>query len=266
MKLVFDVREAHLHDAFMRLEGQRKVDDSWNVSSEMLPIGDILLCDETTNEQILVMERKSIPDLLASIKDGRYKEQSYRLIHSTNLPRRRIVYIIEGVLSQFKQEKSLIHSAILSLSLLKGFTVLRTSSVQETAELLFDTTRKLKKELESGNHFYQETLAEDGKAPPVTSASASESILAYQNVVKAQKKENITPSNITEIMLCQIPGISHTISSAITQKFPTMKDLIIQLTNDPTCLDGLQYECKGKQRKVNKQAIQNINEYLMISA
>ena len=33
----------------------------------------------TEKEEKLVIERKSINDLLSSIKDGRYAEQSYRL-------------------------------------------------------------------------------------------------------------------------------------------------------------------------------------------
>ena len=55
------------------------------IKSETLPIGDIIICDETESNHVLepveklIIERKSISDLLASIKDGRYEEQSYRL-------------------------------------------------------------------------------------------------------------------------------------------------------------------------------------------
>ena len=47
------------------------------IKSETLPIGDIIICDD--KEEKLIIERKSVSDLLASIKDGRYEEQSYRL-------------------------------------------------------------------------------------------------------------------------------------------------------------------------------------------
>ena len=45
----------------------------------LLPIGDILIVDAENKETKLIFERKSICDLSASIKDGRYEEQSYRL-------------------------------------------------------------------------------------------------------------------------------------------------------------------------------------------
>ena len=51
------------------------------IKTETLSVGDIIICDdkETNIEEKLIIERKSIADLLSSIKDGRYEEQSYRL-------------------------------------------------------------------------------------------------------------------------------------------------------------------------------------------
>ena len=59
---------------------------------ETLPLGDAILCKNET--EMVIIERKSLRDLAASIKDGRYEEQSYRLnglpIHNHN-----IVYLTE---------------------------------------------------------------------------------------------------------------------------------------------------------------------------
>ena len=54
------------------------------IKFETLPIGDIIICDDNEAKpgepvEKLIIERKSISDLLSSIKDGRYEEQSYRL-------------------------------------------------------------------------------------------------------------------------------------------------------------------------------------------
>jgi len=46
---------------------------SIEVKTETLPIGDIIINDGT--EDKLIIERKTINDLLSSIKDGRYEEQ-----------------------------------------------------------------------------------------------------------------------------------------------------------------------------------------------
>ena len=76
------------------------------------------------------------------------------------------------------------------------------------------------------------------------------------------KKENVTIENIGEIMLCQVPGISTTISKVIITKYKTIKGLLQSLEDDPTCLDGLSYDLKGKSRKINSTAMKNIKKYL----
>ena len=48
------------------------------ITTSNLPIGDIVILNDHNEEQ-LIIERKSISDLAASIKDGRYAEQSFRL-------------------------------------------------------------------------------------------------------------------------------------------------------------------------------------------
>ena len=48
------------------------------IKSERLPLGDIILHDPRQGQQkdIVIFERKTLADLAASIRDGRYKEQS----------------------------------------------------------------------------------------------------------------------------------------------------------------------------------------------
>ena len=52
------------------------------IKSERLPLGDIILHDPTQGRDIVIFERKTLSDLAASIRDGRYKEQSFRLIET----------------------------------------------------------------------------------------------------------------------------------------------------------------------------------------
>ena len=88
---------------------------------DTLPLGDIIINDG--NNDKLIIERKSVSDLVASIKDGRYEEQSYRLINSSGMYRSHIVYIIEGGLSQLINpvEKKMVYSAMNTLQFIKGF-------------------------------------------------------------------------------------------------------------------------------------------------
>ena len=78
-------------------------DHSHQITVENLHIGDIILYDNDNNEKI-IFERKSLYDLAASIKDGRYTEQSYRL-NNCSCHNHNIVYIIEGDLERYNVQK-----------------------------------------------------------------------------------------------------------------------------------------------------------------
>lgn len=227
-----------------------------------LPIGDVIICDDSDSEKIII-ERKSLSDLAASIKDGRYEEQSYRL-NGLNHPNHNIAYIIEGDLNKIQTfktriDKSVLYSAIFSLNYYKGFSVLRSQNVEETAIMICHMTYKLKKGIsENKQPYYKEQEKE------TTDEQNTEK--EYCNVVKKVKKENITANNIGEIMLCQIPGISNTTSAAIIKQFKSLPQLVIDLKDNPDCLKDITYcNAKGQTRKINKSAIENIKLFLAIS-
>ena len=64
----------------------------FTIEKKVIELGDIHFVKD--DKEIIILERKSVSDLLASIKDGRYEEQSHRLIHSSGLYRHHIIYII----------------------------------------------------------------------------------------------------------------------------------------------------------------------------
>ena len=71
-----------------------------NVSVEPLTLGDIVFFDLETSSEKIIIERKSTRDLMSSIRDGRYEEQSYRLSGSSH-PNHDIMYLIEGNISKY---------------------------------------------------------------------------------------------------------------------------------------------------------------------
>ena len=83
-------------------------------------------------------------------------------------------------------------------------------------------------------------------------------------MIKKVKKENITPENIGEIMLCQIPSISSVSAIAVMSHFKTMQQLILSVKNDQTCLNNITYlNSKGQSRKLGKNIIANIIKFLL---
>jgi hypothetical protein len=85
----------------------------------------------------------------------------------------------------------------------------------------------------------------------------------YCSVVKKVKKENVTPENIGEIVLCQIPGISSVTAMAIMSNFTSFNHFMQELQSNPQCIDTLTVTSNGKVRKISKTSLENIRQYLL---
>lgn len=299
MKLILDERETHLFEKCVQIQTDGTSKNTTTLSKRVMHLGDALITTDD-DQTVLLLERKSLSDLLASIKDGRYEEQSYRLMHADGLPRpHHIIYIVEGMMSQLRStaEKKMVYSAMTSLGVFKGFSVIRTSSVLETAEWILAVADKVGRELAHGktiwtgnnivehdnqttdnnvtNTIIQETDNLDTNNPTIdnTLVQDADNIEGrgqrgtvgspYCTVVKQVKKENVTPQNIGQIILCQIPGISSKSAIAIMQRFTSISQLMRTLETNPNCLAEIMCENNGKSRKLSKTIIQNIRTYLI---
>jgi len=299
---------------------------------ENLPLGDVII--ENSGIEAVIIERKSLRDLAASIKDGRYEEQSYRLnglpIHNHN-----ILYLVEGDMNKFnvfkdRMEKLTLYSAMVSLNFYKGFSVMRTLNVDESALFICNMAHKIGKSTKDGKQPYynpplgkvepnnppippipplgkvepnnppippfpplgkvEPNIPPLGKVEPKTDSEIDESLdlpleskssdpplesesseglappfskVDYCTVVKKVKKENVTPENIGEIMLCQIPGVSSTTAIALMEKFKSLPALVMELKENKDCLKDISYtNSKGQTRKLSKPALANVVKYL----
>ena len=112
-----------------------------------LDLGDYVFYDEKNEKNILIIERKSLNDLEASIKDGRYNEQSFRL-NEANIENHNIFYLIEGSIINYKNKafKNTLYSSLFSLSYYKGFSVFNSLNMRETAEIIYAFMNKFLRE------------------------------------------------------------------------------------------------------------------------
>lgn len=217
---------------------------------EKLDLGDIAIYNE--EEELLLLERKSLNDLASSIKDGRYAEQSYRL-NGTSLHNHNIIYLIEGNISSFsskwsKVKPGTLYSTMFSLQYFKGFSVVRTFDVTETAEYILRVADKLARKKEKFGYYHQ---------------SFQPKKVNYTQVVHKEKKKNITPENIGNIILSQIPGVSAITSAVIMKQFGSLFQLLKAIEKDQTCLDKLTYQTKtGQERRISRTSTANIIQYL----
>ncbi len=282
MRIRIDNREHELLKHIKELIINIPLFKELEVLVENLPLGDIIISNKEDDK--LYIERKTISDLSASIKDGRYEEQSYRL-NGLNHPNHNIIYLIEGDINRVnrfkdnKMEKLTLYSSIFSLNYYKGFSVIRTFSIDETAIFICNTANKLRKgETENKQPYYQNTfngiLNTNVKSTEILDEKndteqekEQENFCTekdYVNVIKKIKKDNITPDNIGEIMLCQIPGISSITAIAIMEKFKTLPNLISQIQENENCLKDISYtNSKNQIRKVNKTSLLNLVKFLL---
>lgn len=246
MKLLIDNREPK--DIISILKSRIE-----NIELDNLDLGDFIIKNDN-DEIIMIFERKSLSDLLSSIKDGRYAEQSFRL-SEYSLNNHNIYYIIEGNIMNFCNKSTetiqkMIFSSMLSLSYKKGFSLLHTSGMIETAEFIC--------------RFFEKISSDKSFINSNTTLSQPTIVTSYSNVIKTSKKSNITSDNIGEIMLSQIPGVSIAAAQTIMQHYKNIKNLINCLQSDPSCLINLQVEYKNGSRKLNKTVSKNILEFLSI--
>ena len=201
------------------------------INTSSLHLGDALIDN-------IIIERKTLNDLAASIKDGRYKEQSFRLEKALE-ENYKVFYMIEGNLDLYTGciPKETLVSAMYSL-ISKGFQVLLTKNTKETAFFMVQFFEKNKK-------------------------CTSETVAYEETVVSKQKNTNITRDNISIFMLCQIPSISHVTASVLMDKYKHISVLMEELKT-PNVLEDFEYinPKTNKPKKLNKNVIQKLYEYL----
>lgn len=205
-----------------------------SIKFENLDQADYIVEDNNNNIQFII-ERKSIQDLLSSVKDNRYSEQSVRLTllkEEINVP---IFYIIEGNRNNLVKDSidyKTFYSCIFSLSYKKEFNVLLSNSIEETILLITEFIVRLIKDNNSKNN----------------NSNNTELLI---------KKQTVTKDNISALMLSCIPGIGLTTAESIMSKY---NNSIVKLLNSD--LNELE-NFKVNNRKLSKKIISNIREFLV---
>lgn len=144
--IVADDREAAgaVLAALQRREGVR-------LRVERLPVGDYRIDDS------LLFERKTLTDLVASIKDGRLFAQGLRLAEAPL----RSALILEGRsqdLGDSRMRREAIQGALVTLTLFLGIPLLRSMDAEETASLMLYAARQ-------GRAFAWGALPRKGRRP-----------------------------------------------------------------------------------------------------
>jgi ERCC4-type nuclease len=245
VELVIDNRERHLIAA---LEG------ACEATIEVLDIGDILF--RNGEDIILIIERKTISDLKASICDGRAREQKARLLHS-GIPICRIMYLIEGNLDRSLKSKvsgiplSTLLGSLINTQLRDGIKVYKTASLQESARYVQKLFTKLTKD---GDKYFKQEME---------CMSASK----YSATLKKKKKANMTPEVWFISQLSLIPQVTEKVAKQIVAKYPTVSSLVLEYHRTPEhlrskLLADLTFDLSnGKKRRIGDKISTRICKY-----
>jgi ERCC4-type nuclease len=121
------------------------------VEFEQLAVGDYWVGDH------LIVERKTTRDFAESIIDGRLFTQAGWLAQRGE----RIVFLLEGGLSQWEEinmRRECLQGALITLTLLYGFPVLRSLHAEESARLMFYAAQQMQQSA-------RETAYQHGRKP-----------------------------------------------------------------------------------------------------
>lgn len=208
-KVHVDVRECKL---IKLLEGEDIIFEQLQ-----LPIADIVISYD--GAVIAAIERKTVSDLCASIKDSRYKEQKERL--SKAYSKDAIMYVIEGEWNDHMDEMA--KGAIINTMFRDKIKVFMTPSTSGTARLLCDIYKRIEK---NPNTY---TGNEEVISDYVDSLSQVASI--------AKKRDLMDTRTFSILSLSLIPGVSKVTAKAIVDSCGNIGDIILDDTKIASIAD-----------------------------
>lgn len=217
--VVLEVRSLPLGDILMEEKNKKKEEDKTEDDDDEKVVVDGESTATATASTTLLIERKAVADLLASITDGRYAEQSFRLQHHPCIPPHNIMYLLEGSLASLgAASRQKCYSALASCQYFKGFSICRTESLADTAHYLVATVAKLSREMIRGGKRCFSTVAT--AATTNDDPSALSTNMSYASVVHTVKKNNLSSANIGAVFLAQIPGFSAASAECVMAAVP----------------------------------------------
>lgn len=200
--ITFDYREQKLYEAFTRKYPEPC--DGIAVLQKPLHVGDVTIQHSETG-LLLVFERKTEQDMVASIKDGRYREQKMRMLHA--VAPHCCTYLIENrslwnAQPQPQQQSNSSYIGSLLYSMYRDqMHVVVLPDMLAICDWLFQVATKIKQKPE--------------KFLPVQRE--------YVDCLKVKQKklDNIDRITCYQLQWCQVPGISQKLAKHIAETYPS---------------------------------------------
>jgi crossover junction endonuclease MUS81 len=238
LKIIIDSRETNLYNNIIERDLDKYV-DKITIVKQQLEIGDIHI---QMDDLIYVYERKTINDLLSSVKDSRYKEQKSRLLSNY----KNVNYIIEGsdiIASNNLHNQNLLTSIYFNSTYRDNIKIFFTKNINDTITFLLMLSTKI---IDKPHNFIEN---ETQKTEP-----------DYIDIckIKSKKSDNIDKETCYLLQLSQIPGISKQIAKNIKDIYPSLNILLKTLNDAENPVELL-----VKIPNIGQQKATKIIEYLL---
>ena len=291
--LIIDVRENKLID-LIKTKSQFPI-----YQTASLPVGDIIIRHSERHSERhsagdityeIILERKCVTDMIASIKDGRYKEQKIRLLSEmvSSSNKVKIAYLLEGSIDEFRAppDKTILIGSVISSTFRDNIPILRTSSLQDTLDFIQRLHERLVKDYKDffsnqrENLITNETISSNNEVQDIemntntetnTNTNISTNTNLYLHSIKKNKKDNMTPAMWNMNCLCGIPGVSSAIAIKIAEKYPTVRSLLeayqagIDIASRENLLaDIILTETDKQRRRIGNVISKRVYEYINV--
>ena len=215
LKLEIDYREKKLIELLKTANNSRL--DKIELTTPNLEVGDIIInyhhitkTKEETQYKMII-ERKSVSDLMSSIKDGRYKEQKMRISScqsedNTKGIKCQSFYLIEGNVNNIKfrkkQNSKGIYGSWISMMFRDNIKMIRTWDLEETSVFimrLIDRILKNPKELWNNQLLPLTTIS--SSSPKENTNTNINTITNTNTITNINKQQLLEKENIKKITL-----------------------------------------------------------------
>lgn len=249
-----DAREHKLKDILMQSIDCEECLTFLSVECDNLYCGDFII--EIDDVPIVVIERKTLSDLVSSIRDNRYRLQKAKL--KENYPNSSIIYLIEGAFDYNPtiplyiegMDKYSIISSIINTQIRDNVNVVHSNNLEDTFDFLLALLVRICKNPSK----YKEAC---GNAIEVKK----------EDFIKKQKINN--KQDMFFYQLTQVPGISAKTAEAFVTKYNNMMDfykVFVNMNNEEklkmlknVTIDDTN---NNKSRKINSKVAENIVKYM----
>lgn len=256
MKIIVDTREPELYRVLETLSQEGHPNKtSVIITRRLLEIGDVHITSDDESTTHLVIERKTMDDLAASISDGRWSEQKKRALSSfTN---HQLFYVIqvkdESDIFEYQNRYSKVKcdallSASMNLVLNYNIPYVYLKKIENVARYIYRLAIQCEKK--------QMVYDKDEHKNEYTES--------YLGSIKSQKQKNMTHNIFFQYCLQGVPGISNKTAKNICALFQDCFSSFFDTIRDDTSCQILQILYKETYgRNLSKTVLKNISSLFL---